>query len=634
MAHRLIPFAASPVRAPRRRRAACVAPWAVLALVACSRTPVAPRPFTIVRTSPALGAEAEPLLLNDSITLYFADPLQSLSVTGDSVTLVDEGGRQVPGQLRSGANWVTFVPTPPLLPSLDDGSFRPGGRYRLLVAGAPRPDAVCSADGRRLQAAASFEIRVAGGEVAAAGPVPLLRPQPPELPFVLRAVGTPQVVPADAPVLRLHFTLPVLPTTLSPRAFDIRVLRGNEAVQLRARSARLTTSRFDEFPGCTVELDLGAVPDWADGRPAEPLRAGDLGSVDIARDGGLTDYAGNAPLPASPVTSAQVWNVVAGSTIALVEWPGKECGGDDPLWPGFEIVSGSVRPRVRSEAGDGRLGVFRPQRDTVLRPGQPFDRGDGTLVTSVDGTFAFLAIDIAEGVTVTVDASQGPVRLLACGGIQVLGHLATGGAAQPLRVRRYGAAAVRDLLTMAPTALVAAGDVIVRGRITTSAALAADATGLLIASAGRMHLHGELPYNTILGVESSLLPRDEPAVLGTPGQVVMVPATFTYGLAPGAAFEVRGATPWLALPADRDGGTVRLFDASPTLRIGWQAAPPDPVRKGQPDLQIGRVGRLAPVHDEERILVGLGGFVRFELAAALAAGQPLPGLRELRLIDR
>lgn len=601
--------------------------------VGCARSKVAPPAFTIARTSPALGADADPVLLNDSITVYFADTLSGLSVTADSVTVLDEDGRQVPGQLRSGANWVTFVPTPPLSPSLDDGSFRPASHLRLMVAGAPRPDAVCSADGRRLHATAVYDIHVAAADHRGAGLIAPLRPQPPELPFLLPPVDAPQVLPADAPVLRLHFTLPVLPTTLTPEAFDIRVLRNRETVRLRPRSVRATTSQFDEFPGSTVEVDLGAMPSLPSGRPAGPLVAGDWVSVDLVRDQGLTDYAGEAPLPTS---QPQIWNVVAGGNVALVEWPSSDGGivGDDPLLPGFETVSGTVRPRVRCEAGDGSLGVFRPQRDTLLRPGQPFDRGDGQIVFSRGSEFPFLAIDIPAGVTVTVDGSQGPVQLLACGAIQIRGTLAVGDAAVPLRVRRYGTVAVRDLLATSPTSLVAAGDVIVRGRIEASARQVADATALLIASAGRLHLHGELPYNTILAVETSLLPRGEPAFLGTLGQVVVVAAMFTYGLAPGAAFELRGATPWRQLPADREGGRVLLFDASPQLHIGWQAAPADPVRKGEPDLQIGRVGRVAPAHDQEHIQVGFGGFVRFELSAAVAAGQPLPTLRELRLVDR
>ena len=129
----------------------------VLLLAACSRVAPAPEPFRITRVSPQLDAQSPRLLLNDSITVYFSADVLPVSVTSDSVTLLDERGLSIPGSLRVGANWVTFQPTPPVTAELNDGSFRPGGAYWLMVAGSPRPDAV-----RAAAQALADGVRVAG----------------------------------------------------------------------------------------------------------------------------------------------------------------------------------------------------------------------------------------------------------------------------------------------------------------------------------------------------------------------------------------------------------------------------------------------------------------------------------------
>jgi hypothetical protein len=166
---------------------------ALLAAACWHRTP-APPAFEVLRTSPILGSDTEPILLNDSITIYFSDTIQALSVTPDSVSLVDEEDRPVRGSLRVGSNWATFQPEPPLTRELTDGSLRPGGAYRLFVAGYPRHDAVRASDGRRLAAAVAFPVRVAGIDYRPVGLPAPLRPPMSELPFVLR--------PQDPPVER------------------------------------------------------------------------------------------------------------------------------------------------------------------------------------------------------------------------------------------------------------------------------------------------------------------------------------------------------------------------------------------------------------------------------------------------
>jgi hypothetical protein len=448
---------------------------------------------------------------------------------------------------------------------------------------------------------------------------------------VLRSNDLSQSLAADAPRLQLHFTLPVLPTSVVPGAFLIQRL-GSPLEPIVPRSVRVITSRLDDFPGSTVEIDLGTTPRRVGGGLC-PLRKDDYVSVSVTNvTTPLRDYGGNAVLS----TGDPFWTVVPGTTVALVEWPTKDGGivGDDAVLPGFENVCGTVRPCVRVEAGDGSLGVFRPRADVVLRPGVPFDRGDGVEVASRGSSFPFLAIDVPSGVTVRIEASAGPVQLLSCGAVRIAGTLQLVAFPLPLKVPSHGTAA-QELIDAAPVALVAAGAVIVRGRIELAGELAGDHSALTVASAGGIQLLGEpLPYNTILAVEPPWSAVAEPAIVGLRGQVATTVVTFTYGMAAGGQWKVRCASPWRALPMDRDGGVLRLVDVEDGLQVHWQVTGADAVRVGEPDLTPGRVGRVEHATDQDAIAIGVGNFVRFLLEAELRAEGPLPTLREIRLVDR
>ncbi len=600
----------------------------LVVLAACSRSGDRPA-FHVARTAPDVAPGTAPLLLNDSVTVYFSADVMPVSVTPDSFVVIDERGDRVPGSLTMGTNWVAFHPTPPFAPDLADGSFRPGGVYRLLIAGSPRPDAVRARDGRRLDQPATFELRVAGLEDRPSGLPAPLRPVAADVPFVMHVPEAALPVPADEPRLQVHFSLPLLPSSVTSEAFEVTLLDGAAVEEIVPRRVRVVTWSLDALPGSSVEIDLGAMPRRLRGGASRPLRAGTL--VNVALRSGATsvlDYAGRAPLQAS----AQ-WSVVPGGSLAIAEWPAAKdtLAADDELSPTFESRAGGIRPRVRVEAGDGSLGVFRPRVDTVLRAGEPFDRGDGRIVVSNGSEFPFLAIDVPTGVTVRVDAANGPVRLLACGSVRIAGVLVVDGPPRALQHRRLQQP-VADLAASVSVALIAAGGIEVTGAITSTAPPQPDATCLLLASAGPLdlrHMTGELPFHTLLAFESG-----GEAIRGARGQSVPCVATFTYGVAPGAAFVVQGTTSWRQLPFDRDAGVVEIVDASDDLDIAWQAAPADPVRRSEPDTTLGRVGRLQPVRHGEAISAGPGAFVRFSLTARVRSGQEPARVRELRIRER
>ncbi len=596
---------------------------AIFACAGCHRAP--PPDFVVLRVSPALDATA-PLLLNDTITVYFSAPIAPLSVLPDSVAVMDAEGHQVPGSLRAGATWITFTPQPPLTASLADGSFVPGQSYELRIAGFPRPDALRAADGRRLAAGLVLPFRAADRDHREAGLPAPLRPLANEVPLLLRHTDTTQELPADAPVLRLHFTQPLLPASATAAAFEIQSLR--DMVRLVPTRVRIVTSSLDSHPGCTVEVDLGGLPLRGDGR-AVPLSPDDWISVSLrGGEGALRDYRGDPVLPARP----QFWHVVAGSTVCLLEWPSREVAlpDEDPLAPGFEVAAGVVRPRVRIEAGDGSLGVFRPTKDTVVVAGVPFDRGDGVPVVSRGSHLPFAAIDVPAGVVVTLDARNGPLHLLAVGGIHIGGELRLEGGAAPLGDRRFVPVPAAALFDHGVTMLLAAGDVRLPGRVTRGAAVPNEGTPLVVASAGRIELGGELPFQTLLAVESEAA-RTQRAVVGPRGQTVVRPVEFTFGVPAGTRWPVRGATPWRRLPEGRTEGVLQLHDRDPALRVYMQIASPSAVHPEEVDPSPERRGRLQPVLDADRLVVPEGAFVRFVLEADVDSDRP-PGLRELRIV--
>lgn len=607
----------------------CPLSWLLLCWCLCACHRASPPAFEVLRTSPGLGSDTAPLLLNDAVTIYFSAPVAAFSVTPDSVAVLDARGDRVPGDLRIGLSWVTFTPRPPLSAALVDGSFVPGESYELRVAGHPRPDAVRAADGRRLEIGGVWTFRAAEREHRPGGLPAPLRPVATDLPLVLRSTEAPVALPIDRPIVRLHFSLPLLPSSVTASALQIQLIRSlREDLQtLLPKSVRAVSDASDGYLGSSVEIDLGSAPQRVGGDNLV-LQPGDFIGISLRSDSeGLRDYQGNVLLPAPP----QFWTVVPGASVGLLELPASTqvFADDDGLGPGFEVRDGVVRAQVRVEAGDGRLGVFRPLRDTVLAPGVPFDRGDGEMVESQGGTFAFRHIEVPKGVRVTIDSRGGAVHLLSMGAVRVAGELELLGGVVPLPERQLAPVPAASLLQLGATVLFAAGDVELRGRVHASDAIDATATALVIASAGQVQLGGELPFRTVLAVHPAP-PR--PAITGPRGQAQVRAVTFTHGVPAGVTCRVRGLSEWLQMPEGREVGVVRLVDAAPGLRIWWQAAPADAIRPEVPDLSPGRTGRLQFVADGERVIVPPRGFVRFAFEAMVHAGEQAPQLRELRLV--
>ena len=583
-------------------------------------------PLRVDRTSPVLSDPARPVLLNDALTVYFSEPIQPGSVNEDSVVLLDQDGHQVRGEVEVGSDWIAFVPSPPLEKDLGDGSFRPGAQYQLHLTGQPLFARIRAQGGASLQETTSYDVYVATHDQVPDGLPAILRPLSSDLPWMQRTSDVAQYVAADAPKLQMHFTLPVLPMSVRPDAFRVRLL--DPGVALRPRSVRVITSPLDEYHGCSVEIDLGAVPQSVDGRQIR-LERGDFISVEILPNNGLLDYAGRAPL----IVSAQFWSVVEGRSLPICEWPvaGKSYTSDQYLHADFEARGAAIRPRVRVEAGNGSLGAFRPRADITLRPGQTFDPGDGRQVVSTGSDFPFTAIDVPEGITVTIDAQDGPIRLRSTGGVRIAGDVQLLGPPLPL-APRYTIYPIEELVGLSGVSMVAAGDIELIGEIRSATPVSEGHSALLLGSAGTLRLQGRLPFQTIL-VPDAVEGGQDNQIEGVRGQSLLYQGRFTPGLAPGADFEVVGVLPWRQLPAYLDSGFLEVVGLDDGLEIAWQATSADAIRGEVPDLSPGRVGRWRPARGRDVLMIGAGGFVRMKLSARVRYGDPLPGVTTLRLIE-
>ena len=595
-----------------------------------------PAPLAVARISPDLAGGA-PLLLNEAITVYFSQSLDPLSITRDTVSVLDAEGNSVPGRLRTGSTWVTFEPRPPLHPSLEDGSLRPGREYRLRVAGFPRIDCIRGASGQRLAVGLQKTFRTADQSTKPSSlPAPLRPIGDGQLPFLVVGPGAEPTLPVDSPRLRLRFSLPVLPQSLTVDAFQVLLVRpasgtGSRPVELLPIDVRVAS--IDDLQGCTVELNLGSRPLSRDG-VAQALQPGDFVFVKFpSGERSVRDY-GDRELQSPPASLC--WTVVEGAAAVVLQWPTPDeswLSGPDLATPGFELLHGSLQPLVRVEGGDGSLGVFRPTKDTRLVPGVMVDRGDGTLVASKGNVFPFAAIDIPKGVTVAVDARFAPVQLLALGRAKVAGRIVIEGqstnAPPPLGWRG-------DLATICAStavAIVAVGGIEIggdEGEVGAAVVASPAATGapLALISAGPVDVHAPIP-RTILARERTI-----GSSASWVERCISVQVPLTQGLPAGVEAKAQGWTSFRLLPTMVQALTFHRSGSDAGVRVEWQAANPDPARTDQPDADPARIAAFREATEGSTLALPSGSFVRLRFEARVKGGEPLPRIQSVSVLDR
>jgi hypothetical protein len=422
-------------------------------------------------------------------------------------------------------------------------------------------------------------------------------------------------VAVESGVIRVHFTLPPLPTTVTPRSFEVRRWNG-QLESIPIGQVRVVSDPRDEYPGSTVEIVLA---------PQRPLEAADSLYLFVADDvDAVRDYRGRAPTLPSRISPALPLTVHRGAALYLVEEafdgptpPPLIAAGVDTL--GFEVRDRRAVPRVRLEAGDGGLGFLSPAESTTLDTA----RRTGAAGPEDGGSLSFTGVYVPAGVRVRIAPSSRPLAILATGNIVIDGELLLETAVvEPQNPwPRFVSAA--DIIEQSGCTLLAGGDIIVRGRIVHAAGSATSSQSpLSLVAGGELVLTGRIPPRTVIGGK----------VVGQ----VQAPEPVTVRLHPSlppTAGPLRAAawTAWRKLPAYHRGMVAgRAIGVAGGLRVHVQTAPADPLDPTRPDERPEVLRRSTPLN--EGFEPPPGSFVRFRLEADLdGGGSEVPSVQSLVL---
>ena len=235
--------------------------------------------------------EGPSICINQTIHVYFEPVLDRASVTTDTFRILDRAGHVVPGRLSVGDWWLAFEPIPPRKPDLSDGSFVPGKRYRLELAGFPRSNALRGRAGEILMKAPRKEFRILTSADLPDGVGTEFRPEDrghahfqPLLPVKALDGGR---------VLELSFSRPLYPPSVRTDAF--RLVRQLGMTEIALRRVEILGRAGSAGPGTVVRL-----------YPARPLSPGLYRLYFPPGSQGVLDYGGQFLLVPSTLPGQQL----------------------------------------------------------------------------------------------------------------------------------------------------------------------------------------------------------------------------------------------------------------------------------------------------------------------------------------
>jgi hypothetical protein len=346
--------------------------------------------------------------LNEELTFFFSGPLDASSVTSESVRVLDEDGFEARGERRVRGNALTFLPDLPRASDLSDGGFRPGRRYRAILAGFPCPDGLRSLAGGFLSAGLVLEFATAG----AGDPAPMFLDAF-RGPFRLQPRGrSSRAVELEDGRLVLEYGEALEPSSVPASRFLLsRATPGAPELTIRAR---LIENRRDY-----AALELSPV--GPDGTPLARLPGGkyylSLAGNELRTLGGREVPPGWPALMLSVPPERIALDLGARGALSG-ELPAG-CDGSARLEPD----RGMLRLRFPAAAGDGRAGSLRaeelgPERDLHAT-----------------------RIEVEADRTVDLSTLSGPVVLRSQGLLCIRGRLVRRGTSTAARI---GGAEVRD----------------------------------------------------------------------------------------------------------------------------------------------------------------------------------------------
>ena len=599
---------------------------------------------------PGLGGGR--VFLNQRITVHFNAPIDPMSITRDTIQVVDSDGRPVPGRLERRRQSVDFVPVVATLPDLSDGSFLPDAAYRLVVVGLPAGNAVRSAAGEWLAATKVREFRAVPADVSDFGyPTPFLagadsvagnprdagpaeRESPGARVLDFDLVERASKLPISGTTLRLYLGREPDPRTVRVDAFEAyRSTRSDrELARLRPGSVRLRRLPVTLESGSLSVLELEF--------DEPPMRAPDdllfVRFVDDPRSV-LRDYR------AQPIASAGGFirvDAYTGTRVPLWTFdPGRdEVRAMPATGIGFEADGVTLVPQVRRDAGDGRLGHLRPMEDVEVHARRGFDPGSGEVVRAQATDFAFRSIHVPEGVTVTfVGDGAHPVVVRSIGSVSIHGRIRFRNLRRGPRLTERPGATVDELIESTPAVIVAGGDVrigsAVRGSVRGAGIEVVGAppsrSSLALVAGGEFGIFGGLPRHVVLGIDDP----GESIAGSAPLDRILRELVMARGLPDEAPrLEAVGVTDWQPLPRYQLDPIHVVAEHDPALDVAVEIADPDPMNAARPSPRSEhRVRHRLPL--TAPLDVPPGAFFRFVLRAPVTSPR-LPALRRLAVESR
>lgn len=492
-----------------------------LALGACS-PPTEPGARVLVHRLTRPEA-TDAVRLNEDLVFHFSGEVDRSSVTHDSVRVTSSDGTPARGRLVVNGTRVRFVPATVLAPDLSDGGYTPDTRYRVEIAGFPRPDCLRGLDGAPLAATYSFEFHT-----VAVGAGPAFEDPDPDRVRPLRLFPAPQpapfggpelhyeIAPSDSIYLRCDEALD--PATLIDGAFALRPRRGPEVAlrtrlienepdaALRPRPVRAHSSVAAEVwqrepRAALVELTPATRLTGGDSNPWRLVFRPEVRTLQVITRAFAPGW------PALPI-------VLPGDRSGMP----RDLGGR-PVWePALVLVLVSVVDRGRDAGRGAWLEEFV---DTQLRSTIAVPGCDGTATWSDTGRVEFrfprsagdgrhgqvelvgpetrrdihaLRIEVPVGATCRLDSGPGPVVLRTQGSMHIRGRLERSTSSRSTMTFQREALSTwleRALALPAAaaahdadwTVLVAGGDLFIEGDIDVS-------TPLLLVAGGRIRVTG------------------------------------------------------------------------------------------------------------------------------------------------
>ncbi|MCC6783208.1 MAG: hypothetical protein IT457_10230 [Planctomycetes bacterium] len=589
-------------------------------VVALAALPGCDRPvewLRLERVDPRQSGEERPTLaLNQSITAYFDAPIDPLSVTAESFRVADSAGRAVRGSLDIGARSVRFRPIPPAGAQLDDGSLLPGGIYRVELAGMPASFALRSRSGRPLDHSLSFSFRVARDPAELGLPTLFLPVGIGDESFSVELgdLGGLRIA-ADARRFVVRTSLPPLPASLRPEAFQLWRLAPGGSVPERVAIARVSASVPDEVRSAST-----STPILLELSTREFIRADDL--LYLAFETGenaLLDYRGRplvappAPIPVKIDEGDRI--LVRDLDLAELRF---ECSSPDAL--GFEVRDRRIVPRARVEAGSAALGVLRVDDALRIEGGKELLLPGGAEPVSAAAALDFAALEVRAGSELRLRPGVGALLIRVSGDVRIDGRLVLESSARDLPWRAGPAPALDQLARSSGICLVVGGDFVVGENAVVVAEGGETGSPLTLVAGATVRIEGRMPPRVAFALEP------QRRILGSVESPIVLQAPLRPGLPAGVRRLAAAATDWLPLPASSgDAIDVVLEDPRGAIRAELQVAPPDVVRPDRPSPEASRWTVPTRLPLQQALAVPRGAWFRV-LFEAEVVGDELPSV--------